>query len=309
MSREKPKKISLTEIRKSATLFFIDTELEEEYDKKVKNFAYELHSDLKEIQSKDGMIRYIKTNNNALKHIIAVLNVSEEKFKRIITMLRIEKGHAVTNEWQLNAIQKQMVEKEDFMSEICDLLIQGSKMEKYKAIIPLYYLGNFNIDHTTIARLDSLDDLIRMGKKSYEGQYNNKIGDSFYKYVSKYIVDESKSRGLTVTEKEKIPFCNKSIDLMIQDDSHPRILINIAYGITTSSSQTRTAEALGEIREAIREKNAVLEEDKQIYLIQIVDGAGWIARNSDLQKLERATDYILNLKTLSQITEILDYHL
>lgn len=48
--------------------------------------------------------------------------------------------------------------------------------------------------------------------------------------------------GLTTTSKEEIPMAGRVIPIAIPDIQHPRILIDVTYGITTSSAQTKYAE-------------------------------------------------------------------
>ena len=90
------------------------------------------------------------------------------------------------------------------MDEICDLLMKGANLDKYKELIPAFYLENFLIDAATLGRLASPDDIRRLIKKGLEGSYNNKLGDSFFKSASDVITSGCDKAGLTYTIKNNV---------------------------------------------------------------------------------------------------------
>ena len=157
--------------------------------------------------------------------------------------------------------------------------------------------------------LASPDDIRRLVKKGLEGNYNNKIGDSFFKYASDVITSECDKNGLTYAIKKNVPLVNKVVSIAIPDESAPRLLIDITYGITTSSAQTRYAERAESVASKLRERNSGKQEKQHISFINVVDGAGWVARQSDLGKIERCSDYLLNLQALDTIGDIIHYYL
>ena len=194
-----------------------------------------------------------------------------------------------------------------FMTEVCDLLMKGATLSKYKTLIPAYYLENFQIDAATLGRLASPDDIRRLVKKGMEGNYNNKIGDSFFKYVADTITGICDCNGLTYATKKSVPFVGKVIGIAIPDESNPSLLINITYGIMTSSAQTSYAKGADEIRNKIRQRNEGKSDKQKTLFVSVVDGAGWVARQSDLVKIHRCSDYLLNLSTLNTIEDIITY--
>jgi hypothetical protein len=309
MASKKPKAMTVEEFIKSATMFYIDADLEKEYADNVAASVGVLQTRLLGIATADGLKKYIREDRESLDRITSLLNISEEKFKRIITMLRIQKRHTPTSEWSLSKVREQMIATPSFMDEVCDLLMRGATLEKYKELIPAYYLENFQIDASTLGRLASPDDIRRLVKKGLEGNYNNKIGDSFFKYASDAITSECDKTGLTYAIKKNVPLVNKVVSIAIPDESAPRLLIDITYGITTSSAQTRYAERAESVASKLRERNSGKQDKQRILFINVVDGAGWVARQSDLNKIERCSDYLLNLQALDTIGNIIHYYL
>lgn len=309
MPVRKPNPITVEEFIKSATMFYIDDDLEQEFFDDVEKDVKEMKTELLEIATKEGLQKYIVDNPASLDRITSVLNISEEKFKRIVTMLRIQKGFIPTGEWSMESLRNQMIEYPDWMSTITDLFMHGSSSEEYKKLIPKFYLSNFSIDATTLGRIADDDDIRRLIKKGYEGKYNNKLGDSFFNKISSRIIKKCKTEGLTYAIKEIVPLAGKQIGLAIPDVMNPRIMIDVTYGITTSSAQTKLAKEAETISSKLRSINAgCLDNEKTIY-ISVLDGAGWVARQSDLNKIQRCSDYLLNLNKIDQIDEIIDYYM
>jgi len=86
-------KIKYEELLSSFNMFFADVNVSEEYHKAVNDKIDELRQGMQYINTPDGLLDYIKKEENALDNIILLLNVSSETFKRIISMLRIKHGH------------------------------------------------------------------------------------------------------------------------------------------------------------------------------------------------------------------------
>ncbi len=309
MERNKPVAQSVEDHIKSTTMFYIDEDLEKEFDDEVEKEVNEMKSELLGITTLEGLKDYIRTNPKSLDRITNVMNISEEKFKRIITMLRIEKGYMPTGEWTLTGLRGQMIESSEWMDDVCTLLRDGVRIETYQKMIPGFYLHNFSIDATTMGRIANDDDIRRLVRQGCEGKYNNKIGDSFYNRVYRYVKKICDKEGLTIVSKENCPLAGRVIPIAIPDIQHPRILIDVTYGITTSSAQTKYAEKTEALCNILREKNYQKPDNERIVYVNVVDGAGWVARQSDLNKIQRSSDYLVNLNTLGTIEEIIEYYL
>ncbi len=306
---DKPKAQSIEEFIKTATMFYIDDKLEKEFDEEVEKDVVEIKSELLGITTEDGLKEYIRSNPKSLDRITSIMNISEEKFKRIITMLRIEKGYIPTGEWSLANLRGQMIASAEWMDDVCGLLQSGARMETYQKLIPGFYLTNFTIDANTMGRIANDDDIRRLVRQGYEGRYNNKIGDSFYNRVYQYVKRICDVEGLTSKSKEEVPMIGRVVPIAIPDVQHPRVLIDVTYGITTSSAQTKYAEKTEALCNRLREKNYSKSDSEKVVYINVVDGAGWIARQSDLNKIHRSSDYLLNLNTMETIKAIIEYYL
>ena len=300
------KKIPYDEYIKTATLFFICDRVESQFLKEIDDATSTLVAKMGGILTEDGLKEYIQCDTNSIDNLLSIMNISSEKFKRVITTLRIEKGHRISGEWDLKKIRRMMIERPSFMDEVCDLLRSGSKDEKYKSIIPSFYLENFRIDNSTIARLSNPDDLRRLIKKGIEGKYNISIGNAYALEIEKKIAEACYKRGILFEKNKKISTLGKTFDYVIFNSETAAILIMSSYNITTSSTQTRYKESAENAAAFIREYNK--SHTNKMVLVNILDGAGWVGRQSDLRAIYLCSTYLLNIKTINQLDDIVQYY-
>ena len=77
------------------------------------------------------------------------------------------------------------------------------------------------------------------------------------------------------------------------------VYLKYSFNITTSRGQTDFKRSIKDLRDFIRNKNV---EAKQIV---VLDGAGWIGRQSDLRDAWDYCDYCLNLQHIEDLKEII----
>lgn len=299
-------KVSYEEFIKSTTMFFISKQVEESYIKEIDAATSSLTIKMRGISSEEGLKEYIRGDVNSIDNLLSIMNISSEKFKRVITSLRIEKGYQISGEWDLKKIRNMMLERSSFMDEVCNLLRNGANDKKFQQLIPSFYLENFKIDESTIARLSNPDDLRRLIKKSMEGRYNISIGNAYANEIEKNVSSICKKKGILFEKNKAIPALGKSFDYVILDNDRPSILITLSYNITTSSTQTRYKEAVESASVFIREYNN--SHPKKMAVVTILDGAGWIGRQSDLRAIHLCSTYLLNLNTINQLDSIVQYY-
>ena len=307
---KKPVPLTLSAFIKQMTMFYIDHELEDEVNALVEKEVCSRKAEMAGIGTHDGFRAFVRRTPNAIEKILSLLSFSEERFKRIVTMLRLQKGFMPTTEWSLSKVRSMMLENPMWMDEITGLLSQGAILPEYTELIPPFYRSNLLIDETTISRLASEDDIRRSAKKSFEGMYNNRLGDSFFAYIEKSVKKVCGQIGVVCESKCQVPSLGlgEVAGIAIPNSQCPRILIDVTYGITTSSAQTKYAERAERISKRLRELSVGKSEDERMIYINVVDGAGWVARQADLAKLLRASDYLLNIKTIQFLSDIIQFH-
>lgn len=291
-------KLTYEHLLESTTLFFVDQEVEKEYNKRIAESVNSLRNKLSQINSLAGLREYVKQDKNSLENILCLLDVSTEKFKRIITLLRINKKYTVTTEWSLTRTWKYMIENESFLNEVTELIFSGANNERFKEIIPKFYLDNFKIDIDVISRLSNNDDLIRLVKGNIETTYNNDIANAYYRKVTDSLINASEKNGFDYELKSTVDLLNREVSFVIKHGRNIKMIIDISYIITTSSTQTNFAK---KIKDTFLKQKECYSTDKEFSYAMIIDGAGWIARQSDLRTIYKSSNIICNINNLDII--------
>ena len=92
----------------------------------------------------------------------------------------------------------------------------------------------------------------------------------------------------------------------MESPAKPKLILDVSYSVTTSSSQ-------GSKKEAARKTEAVIKAERNvgnnILFVNFLDGAGWIGRQADLREIHRCSDYVLNFQNMGLLEDIIDAHI
>jgi hypothetical protein len=296
-------KIKYDKVISSTTMFVVSEPLEAEYSRKIDEQTKELNMNLSHINSSEGLKKYISEYPNSLENVLCLMDISLEKFKRIISLLRIVKGYSVGSEWDLKKTRKYMLEKQDFMDEVCELLMEGVGTKKYQESIPRFYLENFKINLNVLSRLTNDDDLKRLIKSKLETSYNNDIANCYFSIITEGISLIAHKYGYDVEVRVFVKAIGREVSATVKHNGNIKIVIDLSYMITTSSSQTdysRKIKGTYDFQRKISSENPL---DYFVYVV-ILDGAGWVGRQSDMQTIYKSCNYFLNLRNLEKFEEI-----
>jgi hypothetical protein len=296
-------KLKYEKVISTTTMFVVSEHLEQTYSNKINQQTKELNANLSEINSSSGLRKYISENPNSLENILCLMNISLEKFKRIVTLLRIAKGYSVSSEWGLPKIRNYMLEKSEFMEEVCELLINGAETKKYQEIIPKFYLENFKINLNVLSRLTNEDDLKRLIKSKMETSYNNDIANYYFNYVTDELIRVINSQGYDIELRAFVKLFNREFSAVVKYNGKIKLVLDISYMITTSSTQTDYARKIKSTFDIQKKHNSENPLESFLYVV-IMDGAGWIGRQSDLHNIYKSCNYFFNMKNLSSLENI-----
>jgi hypothetical protein len=296
-------KIKYDKLIATTTMFVVSESLEEIYSNKINQQTKELNSNLAHINTVLGLKKYISEYTNSLENILCLMDISLEKFKRIISLLRILKGYTVHSEWDLRKTRNYMLEKSDFMDEVCELLIKGTENKKYQETIPKFYLENFRINLKVLSRLTNEDDLKRLIKSKMETSYNNDISNYYFNIITEELIRIANNHGYDVELKTLVKILGREVSAVVKLNGKIKALVDISYMITTSSSQTDYSRKIKSTYDVGRRHSSENPQDSFLYIV-IIDGAGWIGRQSDLQNIYGSCNYYLNLKNLNHLENI-----
>ena len=145
-----------------------------------------------------------------------------------------------------------------------------------------------------------------MVKRGLEGRYSNGIGDAVLTDIEREIKRVCAKHGLEYQKNVRVPILDRAVSFVLESPTQPKLIIDVSYSVTTSSSQ-------GSKKEAARKTVEVLSREKaagrNIIFVNFLDGAGWIGRQADMREIHRCSDYVLNFQNLGMLEDIVDAHI
>ena len=290
-------KIKERDAIKTTTMFLVDKDVEERFEKMIKTEVAAYQKSMLGISSKDELKKFIISDRQSIKKLITVLGITGEKFKRVVTFIRVGKGYTFDSEWQEETVQANLAQNPALMEEFCDLFYNGRNLDKYKKGIPKMILDDFRIDSDVISRVCSEDILRKLIKNSYSSAYSSAYSEVYSRKIRGILSDLAQKYGLHLDDAPLDGISRTPLLLLHNTAKH--IIINYQYNLTTSKGQTTYAqETIGGLRSKCAGKSNLM-------MINILDGAGWVARSSDYTKVYFNCDYFFNLNTLPNIEPII----
>jgi hypothetical protein len=300
------RKVSFEEMFNTSTMFYVNADHEAMMETEVTKRVDRMCSDLSSICTSEGLRDYIREEKDSIKYIISLLDISSERFKRIISMIRKDRGFEFSTEWSESSLRTFMLHNEDMMNTICDMFIHGREQEYFINKIPKFYLDSLVIDETTIMKLTDKQAIRSLVKNRLEGTYSNKIGDLIQGEIGEKIKSVCANIGLDYGNEVQSKLLGRSVNFQIKDGNSPVVLMDVSYSVTTSSAQSTKKIAAQDAITKIKRYNE--KNCSDLIYINFLDGAGWIGRQADMREIYRCSDYVLNFKTLDMIEAIINRH-
>lgn len=306
MVETKAKKLSYEEMFNSTTMFYINESCEESIKKIIDDQTADILVGLKTITSKETLKQYIISHKDSLNRLTSVAEISEERFKRMVSMIRKDRGFVFATEWGLGKIRSAMMENPAMMESVLNLIWDGKHDSKMQECIPAFYLENMTMDNSTLAKIKDESSVRQLVKRGLEGTYSNMIGDAILTDIERELKRVCAKYGLEYQKNLRIPKLDRSVSFVLESALNPKLILDVSYNVTTSSSQ-------GSKKEAARKTEAIIKAERSagnnIIYINFLDGAGWIGRQADLREIHRCSDYVLNFQNMSLLENIIDAHI
>ncbi len=300
------KKLSYNELFNSTTMFYMNPDYEDEIEKIVEAKTTEIAVGLRTIKDKESMKQYIIKHKDSLDNLTSVAEISVERFKRMVSMIRKDRGFVFGTEWGLSKIRTAMMDSPAMMESILNLLWDGRNDEKLQACIPAFYLENMTMDSITLSMLQDENTVRRLIKRGLEGKYSNGIGDAVLQDIEKELKRVCGKHGLNFQSNVRIPLLDRAVSFVLETPTNPRVILDVSYSVTTSSSQGSKKEAARKTVDVLRKEK---EAGRNIIYINFLDGAGWIGRQSDMREIHRCSDYVLNFQNIGLLEDIINTHI
>lgn len=299
------KKMSYEELFNSTTMFYINPAYEAQIEQEVQAKTASISMGLRTIRDKESLKRYIVDHKDSLDNLTSVAEISVERFKRMVSMIRKDRGFHFATEWGLSKIRTAMMESPAMMESILNLLWDGKNDEKMKACIPAFYLENLSMDQTTLFKLQDVNNVRQLVKRGLEGRYSNGVGDCILADIEKELKRVCSKYGLEYQSNVRVPILDRAVSFVLESPTKPKLILDVSYSVTTSSSQGSKKTAARNTEDTIKKERAA---GRNIIYVNFLDGAGWIGRQADLKEIYRCSDYVLNFQNMGLLEDIIDAH-
>ncbi|MCA1954863.1 MAG: hypothetical protein LDL12_06895 [Anaerolinea sp.] len=296
-------KLSFQQAWQTTTVFLVDESLEEEIDAQVA--ALLAVGNWLDAQSSLGLSvetlqSFLVQNQLGLDVVLKDIELSEEKFLRIVTLLRrigwVEGEFDV--EWGIDRIKTQLRRDAQFAQIIARLLLSGKHDVTLQAYIPRYYLEMLN--YSEICTSSAIARQVRY-KKSLIGTYAGLKGYRIEARIEEVLKGVTLRYGIPY-QKGKSRMVDTNIDFAIPSLDDPWVIVMSSFQETTSSGQSTKARDMLAAYERVERSNSRYGE-KRVF-INFVDGGGWLARKRDFQRLVEHCHYFINLHNLEVLEDI-----
>ncbi|MDZ7331705.1 MAG: hypothetical protein ONB31_06980 [candidate division KSB1 bacterium] len=298
------RKISFQEAWDSSIVFFVDEELEQEIESQVESLLKTARDQNSSESSLPNMVNFLVQQNDGLDVILKDLELSQEKFMRIVSLLRklgrIPGGFDI--EWGMQKIKRKIQTDPAFAIKIAELLLDGKRDEELKNYIPRYYLDTLNYREAPVGSEASLKKLY---KRQLIGTYGARKGHKVEDRIQQQLMSIEVAHGVGYA-KGRSRIIETDIDFAIPNLDDPWVILMSSFQETTSSGQSTKARDMLSAYERVLRNNSRYGE-KRVF-VNFVDGGGWLARKRDFQRLVQQCDYFINFHYLDMLEAIVLKH-
>lgn len=301
------RKLSFQEAWDSSTIFFVNEALENEIDARVSGLlqlAQSEHLTAAEERTLNDIIAFLTENPNGLDVILRDIGLSDEKFMRIVSLLR-KIGRIpgeFESEWSVAKIKRTLSSDSLFLQQIANLLLDGRRDPELTGHIPRFYLDKLNY-----RELGAIPQTLRemRYKEAAIGTYGGRKG-YFVEAQIKARLEQIKAKHGIGFEQGNSRFVNVNIDFAIPSLQDPWVIIMSSFQETTSSGQTSKARDMFSAYTQLNNSNSRHNENR--VFVNFVDGGGWLARKRDMARLVAQCHYFINLQNLDMLEAIVLAH-
>ena len=294
-----PSKLTYDQLREgmSPFLHFPDIEKEMQIEKRTRIQQADVSTQFPTTDpgNADDIIRILSVGTareyqDRLKLILATTQGSLEALDRVCMVICPEQ-----TTWS------QRRQSDTATREIADFLIDPTETDE----IPWYTATRFRLptDWITRMRTNIAGDI----HISLQSLYNTKTGLALEASIGEVVTQSGYQweKGFVTIVDEK------EVDVVVPGITLPRVLIMSSYNLTTASSQSQRAREQKAMYDQVHAYNSsrTRRREPDVQLINVIDGAGWLARGRDLEEMHQHCDYALSFRQLDLLPEILYYHM
>ncbi|MBM3180121.1 MAG: hypothetical protein FJZ86_07180 [Chloroflexi bacterium] len=249
--------------------------------------------------------QFLQKDENFLGVLLALTNLSQEKLLRIITAQRFA-AQDFGPEWSAPRIYAKIKQDDAFAEQIARLFLEGRDSKLLAEQVADFYLDQLSLPANWSEIIRDQNLIGNIVRKKLAGEYTDQKG-AFVERQVRSILDEVQQKHGVPNAHGQVRLVSKEIDYAIPSLEEPYVMVMVSYMETTSSNQTTRANEQQAMYQKIIGDNVRYPNNQRVF-VNVVDGAGWLARRSDLRKIYEGCHYCLNIQTLGQLEPIVLNH-
>jgi len=280
-------------------------ELEQAMRTRVRGIVDELLNFESSDEPAQNLKQFLQKDENFLGILLALTNLSQEKFLRIITAQRFA-AQDFAPEWGADRIFKKMRSDDIFAEQIARLFLEGRDSRLLAEQVADFYLDQLSLPANWPEIIRDQNVIGNIVRKKLAGEYTDQKGAFVESRISEILESVRQKYGVSHAHGQ-VRMVGKEIDHAIPSLDDPYVMVMVSYMETTSSNQTARANEQQAMYQKIIGENVRYPNNQKVF-INVVDGAGWLARRSDLRKMHEGCHYCLNMQTIAQLETIVLKH-
>lgn len=301
-SSQKP---TFDEFIQSCTPLLKIPELEAQMRERVRAIVKELLDFQHHADPAKNLKQFIRKDENFLGVLLALTNLSQEKFLRLLTAQRFA-AKDYGPEWGASRIYRKVKEDDEFAEGIARLFLEGRNSKLLAEQVADFYLAQLSLPANWPDVIRDENVVGNVVRKKLSGEYTDQKGAHIERIIAR-LLDGLEAKHGVAHAHGQVALLGKEVDHVIPSLEEPYVMVMVSYMETTSSGQTARANEQQAMYEKVVGENVRYPRSERVF-VNIVDGAGWLARRSDLRKLCAGCHYCLNMKTLDQLEAIILRH-
>jgi len=294
------RKPSFDDFIKTCTPLLKIPELENQMRERVRAIVKELLNFQPDVDPANNLRQFLRKDENFLGVLLALTNLSQEKFLRILTAQRFA-AQDYGSEWKAEQVYRKIRSDDTFAEIVARLFLEGRDSKLLAEQVADFYLDQLSLPSNWPEVIRDENVIGNIVRKKLTGEYTDQKGE-FVESKIRNILDGIVEKYGVAYERGQVSLLGKEIDHAIPTLEEPYVIIMVSYMETTSSGQTARANEQQAMYQKIVGEN--IRHSHQRVFVNVIDGAGWLARRSDLKKLYKGCDFCLNMKTLEQLEAI-----
>lgn len=232
-------KPSFDEFIKTCTPLLKIPELEQLMRERVREIVTELLNFESHQDPAQSLKQFLQKDENFLGVLLALTNLSQEKFLRIITAQRFA-AQDFGPEWSAPRIYRKIKNDDAFAEQIARLFLEGRESKLLVEQVADFYLDQLSLPANWSEIIRDQNVIGNIVRKKLTGEYTDLKGEFVERKVRSILDEIHQKHGISHAHGQ-VRLVGKEIDHAIPSIDEPYIMIMVSYMETTSSNQTTRA--------------------------------------------------------------------